>query len=126
MKNSIKSLIAAFALSTVLVFNASANDKETKKVTGFGTGIYASKSGKINVSVDKFNNKSTVILLENSKGEILYRETAGKDETRVRRSLNMTDMPAGEYKLQIVSGGEKQVKFVELYDKQPERLISMK
>ena len=126
MKNSIKSLIAAIALSTVLFFNASANDKEAKKATGFGTGIYTSKSGQIKVCIDKFNNKPTVIVLENSRGEVLYREITGKNETKVRRSLNMNDMPSGEYKLQIVSGGEKQTKMLELMDKQPERLISMK
>ena len=125
MKNSIKTLICAFALSTVFAFNASADDKESKKATGFGTGIYTTKQGKISINVDKYNEKPTVILLQDQKGNVLYKEVISKNETKLRRSLDMSEMPAGEYELKIVSNGEKQTKKLELQEAKPERLISM-
>lgn len=125
MKNSIKTLICALALSTVLAFNVSAEDKETKKVTGFGTGIYTTKAGKINISVDKYNHKPATIELEDKKGNIYYQEVVGKNKTQFRRSLDINQLPAGEYTLYITSNGEKLTKKLEVNDKQPERLISM-
>ena len=125
MKNSIKTLICAIALSTVFAFNASADDKETKKATGFGTGIFTTKQGKISVNIDKYNEKPTIILLEDVKGNVLYKEVISKNETKLRRSLDMSQLPAGDYDLKVISNGEKQTKRVELQEARPERLISM-
>ena len=125
MKNLVKSLICAFAFSIVFVFSASADDKETKKITGFGSGIYTTKEGKIRVNVDKFNKKATVILLEDSKGKVLHEEIVGKNETKVRRLLDMSQLPTGEYTLKISSNGERQIKKLGLTEKQPDRTISL-
>jgi hypothetical protein len=126
MKNYIKSLIAVFALSTMFAFDASAEDKESKKAAAFGTGIYMMKSGNVNVSVDKFNNKPTVVQLENEKGDILYREVTGKRVTKFRRSLNISTLPAGNYTIEVTSDGQTQSKKLELHEKKAERLISLK
>ena len=125
MKNLVKSLLCAFAFSFVIVFSASADDKEAKKITGFGTGIYTTKEGKIRVNVDKFNKKATVILLEDSKGKVLHQEVVGKNETKFRRLLDMSQLPTGEYTLKITSDGEKQIKKLGLTEKLPDRMISM-
>ena len=125
MKNLVKSLLYAFAFSFVIVFSASADDKEAKKITGFGTGIYTTKEGKIRVNVDKFNKKATVILLEDSKGKVLHQEVVGKNETKFRRLLDMSQLPTGEYTLKITSDGEKQIKKLGLTEKLPDRMISM-
>ncbi|WP_221390725.1 T9SS type A sorting domain-containing protein [Dyadobacter sp. NIV53] len=125
MKTSAKNFIYALALTTVLAFSASAEDKKTKKVTAFGTGIYATKTGKINVNVNKYNEKLTVIQLQDKRGNILYQEVVNKNETKFRRSLDVNELPTGEYTLQIMSDGEKQIKKVEVNEKHPERVISM-
>lgn len=126
MKTSIKSLICAFAFSTLLVFQASADDKDSKKVTAFGTGIYMTPAGKINVNVDKFNTKSTVIQVENEKGEVLYREVTGKHVTKLRRSLDVSTLPNGNYTINVISDGQKQSRMLELHDKPTQRLISFR
>ena len=126
MKTLIKSMICALVLSTVLSFNAFADDKDAKKVTGFGTGIFTTKAGKLNVAVDKYNKKPTSIVLEGPNGGLVYKEIVGRHQTKLRRSLDMSQLPSGEYLLQIASNGEKQTKKVQILDKQPERLISMK
>ena len=125
MKNLVKSLIFAFAMTFVIAYNASADDKDTLKVTGFESGIYTTKQGKIRIHVDKYNKKPTVILLEDKRGKILYEEVAGKNETKLRRMIDMSQLPTGEYTLKISSNGEKQIKKLGISETQPERLISM-
>ena len=72
MKTYIKNIAIAFALVTSFALNAHAEDKATKKSTGFGTGIYSTKGGKINVLVDKVNQDSpTILLLKNDQAEVV-------------------------------------------------------
>jgi len=125
MKNLIKSLIFAFSMSFVITLTASADDRDAKKVTGFDSGIYTTKEGKIRIHVDKYNKKTTVILLEDQRGKVLYEEVVSKNETKLRRMLDMSQLATGEYTLKISSNGEKQIKQLGISEKQPERLISM-
>jgi hypothetical protein len=126
MKTYIKSLIVVFALSALVTFEASADDKESKKSAAFGTGIYMMKSGNINVSVDKFNHKPTIVQLENERGDILYREVTGKRVTQFKRSLDISTLPAGNYTIEVTSDGQTQSKNLELHEQKAERIISLK
>ncbi|MDQ6477415.1 hypothetical protein [Dyadobacter sp. LHD-138] len=125
MKNSIKNIISALVLVASISFSAVAGDKEVKKVTGFNSGIYASKDGKIKVNIDKYNDASTAILFQDSKGKVFYREVAGKHDKKLRREIDITQLPAGDYTLEIVSKGEKQTKEFQLLEKVVERSIKM-
>lgn len=125
MKTLAKNFIYAFALSTLFAFNAIADDKDSKKVTSFGTGIYTTKMGRINVSVNKYNQKPTIIMILDQRGQILFKEVVSKNEIKFKRSLDMSQLPVGEYTLQIMSNGEKLIKKLELNERQPEKLISM-
>lgn len=124
MKTSIKTIICAFALLTSVAFTASAEDKETKKSTGFGTGIYTTKTGKINVLVDKGNNEDkTTLLLKNDKDEVVYREVIEKGLKKFGRSLNVNDLEAGQYKINVSSNGETQSKTFQLTEQKTERVL---
>jgi len=125
MKNSFNTIISALALVATLTFSAHAGDKEVKKVTGFNSGVYASKDGKIKVNIDKYNHASTAISFQNSKGKVFYREVTGKYEKQLRREIDIKDLPAGDYTLEIVSKGEKQTKEFQLTDKIVERSVKM-
>lgn len=125
MKNSIKNIVSALVLVATISFTAVAGDKEVKKVTGFNSGIYASKDGKLKVNIDKYNNASTAILFQDSKGKVFYREVAGKYDKKLRREIDTNDLPAGNYTLEIVSKGEKQTKEFQLLEKVVERSIKM-
>ena len=126
MKTSIKTF--AFALAFIAcAFAANAEDKETKKASTFGTGIYPTKSGKINVLIDKAtSDASTVILLKNEAGNVVYRETVDKDIQKFGRSLNMEAMDAGNYRLDIISGKEVQTKSFELSEQKTQRFLTVK
>ena len=127
MKNSIKTFVCALALVATATFTANAEDKETKKAAGFGTGIYSTKSGKINVLVNKVNAEgSTTILLRNEKGDVVYRETVNKNTQKFGRTLNVDDLASGKYEIEVASQGEKQTKSFELSEQKSERVLSVK
>jgi hypothetical protein len=125
MKNSITNIISALVLVATISFSAIAGDKEVKKVTGFNSGIYASKDGKIKVNIDKYNNASTAILFQDAKGHVFYREVAGKNSKKLRREIDINQLPAGDYTLEIESKGEKQTKEFQLLEKVVERSVKM-
>ena len=127
MENSIKTFVCALALVANATFTANAEDKETKKAAGFGTGIYSTKSGKINVLVNKVNAEgSTTILLRNEKGDVVYRETVNKNTQKFGRTLNVDDLASGKYEIEVASQGEKQTKSFELSEQKSERVLAVK
>jgi hypothetical protein len=127
MKTSVKSFVCALALIATATFSANAEDKENKKPSSFGTGIYPTKDGKINVLVDKANLESnTTLLLRNETGDVVYRETISKDTQKFGRILNMDQMEAGKYKLDVISGDEIQSKAFQLSEQKTERILSVK
>lgn len=126
MKNSIKTIAVAFAFIAA-AFTANAEDKETKKSAGFGTGIYTTKAGKINVLVDKVSpNAATTITLKNEAGAIVYRETINKSMQKFGRTLNVDELGAGKYEIEVSSKGEKQTKTFELSEQKAERVLAIK
>ncbi|MCF0058103.1 DUF3244 domain-containing protein [Dyadobacter sp. CY356] len=127
MKNSIKNIAVAFAFVTSFAFAANAENKETKKASAFGTGVYINKGGKINVLVDKAdNNAATTILVKNEQGEVVYREVVGKGNQKFGRQLNVTDLEAGKYDIDVISKNETQTKSFQLSDQKTERVLTIK
>lgn len=125
MKTSINTFALAFAF-VAAAFTANAEDKEAKKAA-LGTGIYPTKAGKINVLVDKSNTESnTILLLKNEHGEVVYRETVGKNQQKFGRVLNLDSMEAGQYKLDIISGKDIQSKTFQLSEEKVERVVTVK
>ncbi|MCE7061486.1 hypothetical protein [Dyadobacter sp. CY343] len=125
MKTSFKIFALAFAF-VAAGFTANAEDKETKK-TALGTGIYPTKAGKINVLVDKSNaDCNTVLLLKNENGDVVYRETVGKNQQKFGRTLNLDSMEAGQYKLDVISGKDVQSKTFQLSEEKVERIVTVK
>ena len=127
MKTSIKTIALSLALIATATFSANADNKDSKKSAGFGTGIYTTKSGKINVLVDKASTDSpTTLLLKNENGDIVYRETVSKNEQKFGRVLNVNELEAGKYEIEISSKGEKQSKTFQLSEQKTERILAIK
>jgi ribosomal protein L18 len=125
MKTSIKTFALAFAF-VASTFVAQAEDKEAKRAV-LGTGIYPTKAGKINVLVDKTNaESSTTLLLKNENGDVVYRETISKEQQKFGRTLNLDNMEAGQYKLDVISGKDIQSKTFQLSDQKVERTVTVK
>ncbi|MCE6989287.1 T9SS type A sorting domain-containing protein [Dyadobacter sp. CY323] len=126
MKTSLKSIALAVAFSAIFAFNSFADDKEGKKTASFGTGVFASKSGKIHINVDKYSNENTAVIVTDQSGKLMYREVLGKGVTKLRTALNVSDLPAGSYRIEITSKSGKEVKSFSVTDKVAQRTISIK
>ncbi|REA58890.1 hypothetical protein DSL64_19675 [Dyadobacter luteus] len=126
MKTTFKTFAVALALIAT-AFTANAEDKETKKATGFATGIYATKGGKINVLVEKANvDANTTLLLKNEKGDVVYQETVGKKNLKFGRTLNVDELKSGTYQIEVTSQGETTSKSFEVSSQETERTLSVK
>lgn len=126
MKTSIKTIAATFVFAALFAFNASAEDKETKKAAAFGTGIYVAKSGAIHVSVDKYVPADAVLLLTDQSGKVIYQERMNKKTDKFRKQLNVSGLPAGSYTIEISSDGQKTTRDFELTDQKMSREISIR
>lgn len=94
---------------------------------GFGTSIYPTKSGKINLHVDKVSaDAHTILLLKNENGQIVYEELVGKKIQKFSRVLNVDELSTGKYEIEIISKGEKQIKSFVLTEKTSERVLAIK
>ncbi|WP_159467139.1 T9SS type A sorting domain-containing protein [Dyadobacter sp. 3J3] len=125
MKTSFNSAIIAFVLTATTIFSANAEDKEVKKVTGFDSGIYASRDGKLKINIDKYNNEATAILLRDANGNVIYRETAGRSDKKLRREIDVNQLKSGNYIIEISSKGEKQTKVLQLTEKTTQRAVTV-
>ena len=123
MKTLFFALTCAAALFTP--FSSAADDnKGTKKPAGFGTGIYRTKEGKINVFIDKIDaNSPTLLLIKNSKGEIIYREMIRKGYQKFGRLLNLNDLESGKYEIRVIINGEAQSTPFQLTEERVERVL---
>lgn len=124
MKNSLKTIALAVVLSATFALTSFASDKEAKKTSSFGTSIYASRSGKIQVCVDKFTASKTIIVLTDKRGNTMYKETVGKNVDKFRKSLDVSELPTGNYYIEVYGNGEKHLHHFELSEKPAERKIS--
>ncbi|WP_025763780.1 DUF3244 domain-containing protein [Dyadobacter tibetensis] len=126
MKTSIKTTILAFALLAAGTVTSFASDKETKKVASFGTGIYKTVDGNINVLVDKKDvASSTTILIRNERYEVIYRETLPKSKMKFGRSLNVSELNPGSYQIEITSNGERKIQKFEVDQKVSKQLVTL-
>jgi hypothetical protein len=126
MKTSFKSIALAVVFSAVFAFSSFAEDKEGKKTASFGTGIFASKSGKIHINVDKYADENTLIIVKDESGRPFYREVLGKGVTKLRTALNVSELPAGSYRIEITSKGGKEERNFNVSDKVAKRTITLK
>lgn len=127
MKTSIKNIAIAFAFVIIFAFSANAEDKETKKSNAFNTGMYVNKEGKINVFVDKAsNNSNTTLLIKNESGDVVYREVIEKGNQKFGRVLNVDDLAAGKYEIQVISKDAAQSKTFQLAQPVTERVVTIK
>lgn len=123
MKTSFLALTCAAALFTPFS-SAADDDKGSKKSAGFGTGIYRTKEGKINVYIDKVDtNSPTLLLLKNSRGEIIYREVINKSYQKFGRRLNVNDLESGKYEIRVIINGEAQSTPFQLTEEKVERVL---
>lgn len=126
MKPSIKTIAMTMVIAATFAFNSFAEDKESKKAAAFGTGIFASNSGKIHVNLDKYADSKAVVLITNKSGQVMYRETIDRDTNKFRKTFNVNELPAGTYTIEVSANGQKTEKDFEVSEIRTERQVSIK
>jgi outer membrane lipoprotein-sorting protein len=124
MKTSFKYLIVAFALVTTFAFTANAGVKDTKKASTIQTGVYINKDGKINLSVDNLDTRSnTTILVKNESGNVVYKEVVERGNAKFGRILNVEELAAGTYEIEVSSNNDTLIKSFQVSQPQAERIV---
>ncbi len=125
MKTSIQFIQCALAL--LIPLSSLAEDKNgSKKSTQFGTGIYSTKGGKINVYVEKAGSDfPTTILLKNETGEIIYREIIEKNSQKFGRQLNIDALTPGIYQIKVIVKDDSQTSSFKLTEQKRDRLVTI-
>lgn len=126
MKPSMKTIAMTMVIAATVAFNSFAGDKENKKAAAFGTGIFASTSGKIHVNVDKYTNDKALVMITNRSGATFYREVIERGTDKFRKTFNVNELPAGTYTIEVSTNGQKTEKQFEVAEIRTERQISVK
>jgi hypothetical protein len=126
MKPSIKTIAMTMVIAATFAFNSFADDKESKKAAAFGTGIFASNSGKIHVNIDKYTSDKAIIVITNRGGATFYREVIERNTDKFRKTFNVNELPAGTYTIEVSANGQKTEKNFEVAEIRTERQVSIK
>ncbi|MBO0935420.1 hypothetical protein J2I47_02555 [Fibrella sp. HMF5335] len=108
MKTLIKLLLAlSLGLSlTMASLAAPVGIIHPKTAVAYKTGVYVNASGKLNVALNKETGGNVSVVLKNTKGDILFAHTTGKNEQAYRVRLSLDQLPDGTYTIEFSNGFE--------------------
>ena len=122
MKTLLKPLLLSFTLSLVTL-SATLADRNpgnrTSTAATFKTGIYTTAEGKLQIGLEKETGGAVDIKLKNADGKVFFTQHLSKKERAVRLRLNLSELPDGEYKLEVTNGVDVTTHSVQLSTKQP-------
>ncbi|SFD16776.1 hypothetical protein [Spirosoma endophyticum] len=122
MKTLIKSLALALTLGFVTSFATFANTNPGGRqtvVASFKSAIYTTVSGKLSIALDKEIGGVVDVQLKNKDGKILYAQHLSKKERQYRRLLNVSELPDGDYQVEITNSVETTTHKMTLSTQQP-------
>lgn len=121
MKTLIKSLALAltlgFVTSAATFANTNPGGRQTV-VASFKSAIYTTVSGKLSIALDKEVGGAVDVQLKNKDGKVLYSQHLGKKESKYRRLLNVSELPDGDYQVEITNGVERSMHTVTIATQQ--------
>jgi hypothetical protein len=131
-----KTLIKSFALALSLgIVTSAASFAEANPggrpamAAAYKSGVYTTINGKLNIALDKQTGGAIDVTLKNAGGEVVYSQHVGKNESKYRTRLNLSELPDGVYQVEITNGVETTTHTVTLSTQQPEtpsRVIALK
>lgn len=123
-----KILVKTFAIAALsaITFIANATDTEVApiKAKTFEVGMFQSvNSLKMNIMIEKTADKDLIVVLKDSKGEILIIERVGKKDKIYHGKYDLSELEDGKYTFEFTKGDEKIVKEVNLVTTKPTTII---
>lgn len=130
MKTSIKSFAFALSLSVVAATTSFAEAKPVTKpsAVSYQESVYKTKDGKLAIALNKEIGGAVEIRLKNANGEVLYGRHVAKSESQSRLRLDVSELPDGNYQIEITNGVDTKTHTVTLTTQRPEtpsRLVTM-
>jgi hypothetical protein len=114
MKNQIKPIIAALLLGTAFFVNANTLPVNPS-IKPFVSSMYKSAGmPAYNLAINKAKGTKMKVVLKNSEGEIVYKESLSKRETKFRTKLNLSELQKGSYTLELNDGKNVEIKKIEI------------
>lgn len=119
-----KILVKTFAIAALSAMTFIANATDTNvapmKTKTFEVGMFQSvNSLKINVMIEKTADKDLIVVLKDSKGDILVRERVAKNDKSYHGKYDLSQLEDGKYTFEFTKGDEKIVKEVNLVTTKP-------
>ena len=119
-----KILVKTFAIAALsaMTFIANASDKnaDPTKAKTFEVGMFQSiNSMKMNVMIQKSNDKDLTVVLKDAKGDILITEHINKKDVNYHAKYDLSQLEDGKYTFEFTNGAEKLVKEINLVTTKP-------
>jgi hypothetical protein len=119
-----KILVKTFAMVALSAMTFIASATETKvapiKSKTFEVGMFQSvNSLKMNVMIEKTADQNLLVVLKDSKGDILLRERVGKKDKSYHGKYDLSELEDGKYTFEFTKGDEKILKEVNLVTTKP-------
>ncbi|QHV94389.1 MULTISPECIES: T9SS type A sorting domain-containing protein [Spirosoma] len=131
MKTLIKPLLLTLSLGILTSFASFSEAKPGRPATvaSYKSGIYTTLAGKLSIALDKETGGTVDVRLKNSDGSVVYSKHLGKNESKYRTRLNLSELPDGVYQVEITNGVETTTQNVTLATQQPttpSRVVAIK
>jgi hypothetical protein len=104
-------LVSAFSVSNV---NAAEDIKNPDRLSRpLAVGAYqVGNEMKLTMLVEKHLGEKAMVKITDENKNVLYRESIGKNTLTYKFAFDMSELPAGNYSVEIVTGNEKITKEV--------------
>jgi hypothetical protein len=120
MKILVKTFAIAALSAMTFISNATDTNVAPMKAKTFEVGMFQSiNSLKMNVMIEKTDDKDLIVVLKDSKGDILIRERVAKKDKSYHAKYDLSELEDGKYTFEFTKGDEKIVKEVNLVTTKP-------
>ena len=122
MKTFIKSLVIGCSLSFIglsAAFAAQNPIGHPAAVATYKAGIYTTKEGKLSIALDKEAGAPVDLRLKNSKGDVYFSQHLNKKAKTFRIRLDVSELPDGDYQVEISNGAASSVQLVTISTQSP-------
>ncbi|WP_461127785.1 T9SS type A sorting domain-containing protein [Spirosoma aerophilum] len=107
MKTLLTTLLLAASLTATSSSVTQAENQPARKptqVATYQTGIYTTTEGKLQIALDKQTGGALTVRLVNQKGDVLFDQQIGKQQTSARLRLDLSELSDGAYQVVISNG----------------------
>ncbi|MVM40624.1 T9SS type A sorting domain-containing protein [Spirosoma sp. HMF3257] len=119
MKTLIKSLALALSLGFVTSAASFAELNPGTTAASYKSAVYTTITGQLSIALDKQTGGAVDVSLKDAEGKVVYSRHLGKNESKYRTRLNLSELSDGVYQVEITNGVETTTHKVTIATHQP-------